>query len=91
MKRRIEVTLTIAIDEHTMTVTAEARDAHDDELIAASRVVADPDADMEACAVTTCANVASSLAQRACLPDVDDDDRQALLEAAHAAMSKIRH
>ena len=85
MRNEIEVTLLITTDESCRTFTAEARDA-DNRLITASRVVSDPSTAMTGYAITACANVASSLAQRACLPDTDEEERIALLRAARDAM-----
>lgn len=85
MAHEIKTTLIIDTDESCRTFTAEARDA-DNRLITASRVVSNPSADMTSYAITACANVASSLAQRSCLPNIDQEERLILTKAARDAM-----
>lgn len=90
MAHNIEVTLLIDTDEFCRTFTAEARDA-DNRLITASCVVSDPSADMTGYVITACANVASSLAQRSCLPNIDQEERLILMKAARDAMKWPPH
>ena len=86
----LDVTLNVHIGADVIDVTAEARDGADGRVVAASRMAAEPGADVVACAIVASANLASSLAQRACVPGVDEDERDVLVSAALRAAGKIR-